>query len=81
MQLATKNDDHEEPVCKPTVLLSKEPAWGSREPILSLEELWTLGVWGPRERWFPAVRTAWATTGSWVIRGRGWGAIREPGSP
>lgn len=40
-----------------------------------------MGVWGPRERWFPAVRTAWATTGSWVIRGRGWGAIREPGSP
>ena len=45
------------------------------------EGLWTLVVWGPWERWVCAVRTALATTGTWVVRGRVWGASRGHGSP
>lgn len=63
-----------------TLLLSTEPAWGSRGPTLLTEELCSMGIWGSWDRWVSAVRTAGATSGAWVVRYRVWGASTGRGS-
>ena len=65
---------YKESVCKPTLLLSREPAQGRKGPTLPPKGLCSMRYLGSWDRWVSAVRRAGATTGAWVVRYRAWRA-------